>query len=369
MWGVRRPDRMKRVFLLLLACCLLIAPAAAAGGSGTAADPYIIQTTAELQSIQNNLAAYYKLANDINLQGVSFIPIGSTSSPFIGSFDGAGYTISNLVISSSTQSTGFFSCLGSGATVKNTIFQDCSVTSTSSRSGVVIGSIIMSTSSHETAVISNVDCVRCSVSTSSSNVGCLVGMISISAIVEITDCDVSYSEAESTSSYNVGCLVGPCTSASSIEITRCNVLYSHARASGDTVGCLVAYCSGASSLVIDSSSVQNSIVESASSYYVGCLVAFCDGASSMNALNCDVVNCLAMGTDYVGGLYGVNLSGSFAASDCTVTGCTIVATSNYAGGIAGKINSGQTGIFSGCSVIDSTIIASGYAAGICPAYS
>lgn len=360
---------MKRVFLLLLlTCCLLIAPAAAAGGSGTASSPYIIETAAELQSIQNNLAAYYKLANDINLQSISFTPIGSQSTPFTGSFDGAGYTISNLVISSSTGPTGFFRCLGSGATVKNTIFQDCSVTATDSRCGVVIGLIIMSSSAHDTAVVSNVDCVRCSASSSGSSVGCLVGLITTSAVVEITDCDVSYCIAESYSGTDVGCLVGVCAYAPSTEITRCNVLYSHARSSGYYAACLVGLCYSAS-LVIDSSTAQNSIAESTSSTSVGCLVGECNGASSVNAFNCDVVNCLAKGTGYVGGLYGVNKGGSLEVSDCIVTGCTIVATGNYAGGVVGLIASGQLGIFSGCTVTDSTIIASGYAAGVCPAYS
>ena len=325
---------MKRVFLLLLlTCSLFIAPAAAAGGSGTAADPYIIQTAAELQSIQNNLAAYYKLANDINLQGVSFTPIGSQSTPFIGSFDGAGHTISNLVISSSTQFAGLFSCLGSGATVKDVTFQDCSV-SASSWCGVVIGKIVMSSSAHKTAVISNVDCVRCSASASGSNIGCLVGMIRVSAVVEIVNCDVSYSITES--------------------------------ASGTSIGCLVGVCGESSSLVIDSSTVQNCIVSGSN---IGCLVGVCYEATSVNALNCDVMNCLAKGGDHIGGLYGINWGGSFSASDCTVTGCTIVATRYYAGGIAGRISSGNLGIFSGCSVTDSTIIAPNYAAGICPAYS
>ena len=322
------------IALLLVAC--IVVPASAAGGSGTASDPYRIQTAVELQSINNNLGAYYILMNDIDLSGRTWTPIGTSSVGFHGSFDGNGKTIKNLALSSTSQSAGFFGGVTSGATIKDVTFQDCSVTSTSSWCGVVIGSIIMSSSAHETAVISNVDCVRCSAS---------------------------------ASSHNVGCLVGECYGASSTEITRCDVLYSHARASSYHVGCLVGVCSGASSLVIDSSTAQNSIAESASSYYVGCLVGVCNGASSVNALNCDVLNCLAKGTNYVGGLYGMNWDGSFAASDCTVTGCTIVATSNYAGGIAGRIASGHIGIFSGCTVTDSTIIASGYAAGVCPAYS
>lgn len=355
------------IALLLVAC--IVVPASAAGGSGTASDPYRIQTAAELQSINNNLGAYYILMNDIDLSGRTWTPIGTSSVGFHGSFDGNGKTIKNLALSSTSQSAGFFGGVTSGATIKDVTFQDCSVTSTSSWCGVVIGSIIMSSSAHETAVISNVDCVRCSASASSNSGGCLVGQIYTSAVVEIVDCEVSYSEAESASSYHVGCLVGECYGASSTEITRCDVLYSHARASSHSVGCLVGVCYGASSLVIDSSTAQNSIAESASSNNVGCLVGNCNFASSVNALNCDVLNCLAKGMNYVGGLYGMNWEGSFAASDCTVTDCTIVATSNYAGGIAGRIASGQVGTFSGCTVTDSTIIASGYAAGVCPAYS
>lgn len=322
------------IALLLVAC--IVVPASATGGSGTASDPYRIQTAAELQSINNNLGAYYILMNDIDLSGRTWTPIGTSSVGFHGSFDGNGKTIKNLALSSTSQSAGFFGGVTSGATIKDVTFQDCSVTSTSSWCGVVIGSIIMSSSAHETAVISNVDCVRCSASVSGGV---------------------------------VGCLVGECYGPSSTEITRCDVLYSHARASSANVGCLVGDCNGASSLVIDSSTAQNSIAESASSAAVGCLVGTCNGPSSVNALNCDVLNCLAKGTNYVGGLYGMNWAGSFAASDCTVTDCTIVATSNYAGGIAGRIASGQVGTFSGCTVTDSTIIASGYAAGVCPAYS
>ena len=108
---------MKRIIMLLLACCLLVGVAAAAGGSGTAADPYIIETPAELQSVQNNLAAYYVLGADIDLSG-GFTPIGSTSTPFIGHFDGKGYTISNWKTILTGEKQGLF-CLGSGATVTN----------------------------------------------------------------------------------------------------------------------------------------------------------------------------------------------------------------------------------------------------------
>ena len=61
-------------------------------GSGTESDPYIITTPAELQAMQDDLTAYYKLGNDIDLSGINW----NTLTSFQGTLNGAGYTISNL---------------------------------------------------------------------------------------------------------------------------------------------------------------------------------------------------------------------------------------------------------------------------------
>ena len=61
-------------------------------GSGTEADPYIITTPAELQSIRDDLSAHYKLGNDIDMSSFSWSKISS----FSGSLNGNGYKISNL---------------------------------------------------------------------------------------------------------------------------------------------------------------------------------------------------------------------------------------------------------------------------------
>ena len=76
--------------------CLFVSAAAAAGGSGTAGDPYGIATPAELQNMQNELDAYYELQNNIDLTGVTWTPVGNETSPFTGSLEGNGYTISDL---------------------------------------------------------------------------------------------------------------------------------------------------------------------------------------------------------------------------------------------------------------------------------
>lgn len=75
-------------------------------GSGTKEDPYVIYTGEQLGEIAdayNELTAapeytYYKLGNDIDLKEVDYAPVGTSSIPFFGEFDGAGHKISNLTL-------------------------------------------------------------------------------------------------------------------------------------------------------------------------------------------------------------------------------------------------------------------------------
>lgn len=103
--------------------------AAFSSGSGTIADPYVISNCAELQSINDDpsyLHASYELAGNIDCSGISpFTPIGIYNAsfgnyfPFMGRFDGQGFTISNVTVgSASAQYQGLFNNL-SGAAIKN----------------------------------------------------------------------------------------------------------------------------------------------------------------------------------------------------------------------------------------------------------
>ncbi|MEA3500748.1 MAG: LamG-like jellyroll fold domain-containing protein [Candidatus Marinimicrobia bacterium] len=74
-------------------------------GSGTKDDPYIILTLDHLQSINEDLDAYYNLGVNIDASetenwnnGLGFEPLGSVDSAFTGVFDGKGYIISNIYI-------------------------------------------------------------------------------------------------------------------------------------------------------------------------------------------------------------------------------------------------------------------------------
>src|SRR6056297_2575016 len=66
---------------------------------------YIITNASELQAINQSLGSDYELGNTINATNTSewysgdgFKPIGNSSHPFTGSFDGNGFTVANLTV-------------------------------------------------------------------------------------------------------------------------------------------------------------------------------------------------------------------------------------------------------------------------------
>ncbi len=100
-------------------------------GKGTAEEPYLIQSEADLHTLAEKVNAgttyfgkYFRLTQDIALTG-DWTPIGmgayySTKTAFQGSFDGGQHTISGLCVSGAadTQGYGLFGVV-SGATIKN----------------------------------------------------------------------------------------------------------------------------------------------------------------------------------------------------------------------------------------------------------
>jgi len=98
------------------------------GGTATAD---MVTYAATPATIQDNFAGKtIKLGNDIDLGNHPFAPItNGTGKAFAGTFDGQGYTISNLKIKSAT-SAGFFGNLCSSAVIKNVTFDTATVSGT-----------------------------------------------------------------------------------------------------------------------------------------------------------------------------------------------------------------------------------------------
>ncbi|SDX76109.1 Ig-like domain-containing protein [Halobellus clavatus] len=79
--------------------------ASSLSGSGTADDPYVINNSSQLQAMEDNLDAHYRLGSDIDASNTStwnggngFDPVGNDTDRFIGSLDGNGHTITGLTI-------------------------------------------------------------------------------------------------------------------------------------------------------------------------------------------------------------------------------------------------------------------------------
>jgi hypothetical protein len=105
-------------------------------GEGTPATPYLITNADELNAMRLDLAAHYRLANDIDLSaslswdaGRGWMPVGASGSGqrFTGSLDGAGFAIRNLTVNRpSAAYQGLFGYLD-GATVRDLRLESASV--------------------------------------------------------------------------------------------------------------------------------------------------------------------------------------------------------------------------------------------------
>ena len=117
-------------------------------GDGTVLNPYHIRRDLELASIGQNdgsrnwsLSDSYILTTDIDLRLYSedgFTPIGTVATPFSGTFNGNGHTISNLTVKSGN-SAGLFAALSQSAVVENLNLTAVSVEGSFDYAGSVAG--------------------------------------------------------------------------------------------------------------------------------------------------------------------------------------------------------------------------------------
>ena len=101
------------------------------------------------------------LGDDIDLTNVEWTPIGTASNPFSGTFDGAGYTVSNLIYKGAAQIYGFFGVI-TGATVQN-LRVTGSIESTLVSNNIALGGIVAQANSRtdENSVTTNSSVLNC----------------------------------------------------------------------------------------------------------------------------------------------------------------------------------------------------------------
>jgi len=134
-------------------------------GNGTPGNPFKVANYDDLQKVGTetdgwtNSAHYQQTANIIVPAGTNWTKVGGGKYYFTGSYDGGGFSISNLAIDRPTENSALFSLIGEGGVVKNVALLNVNIKGDSNVGGVAVfnsgriqncsvsGSIISSTSS------------------------------------------------------------------------------------------------------------------------------------------------------------------------------------------------------------------------------
>jgi len=111
----------------------------------------LVSSGGQLQNINTNLSGDYALAKDITMSG-NFTPLGSSSTPYTGIFDGQNHTIDQLTIVDATPNgnIGLFGYTAN-ATIRNLALTNVTITETANAAS--IGSVI---GDAENTIIANI---------------------------------------------------------------------------------------------------------------------------------------------------------------------------------------------------------------------
>nr|WP_262387475.1 GLUG motif-containing protein [Pseudomonas chlororaphis] len=130
----------------------------------------VIQNTAQLQAVNNNLNGWYVLGTDIKGSG-NFKSIGGNST-FAGVFDGLGNTISSFTVTNSGPRVGLFA--DNSGSISNLKLANMTVNGTTSGTGFShIGGLV----GRNTGTLTNVSATRLRVNANPSNTNVVGGLV------------------------------------------------------------------------------------------------------------------------------------------------------------------------------------------------
>ena len=298
-------------------------------GKGTIDDPYIIKSKRQLNNIRYELNSSYKLACDIDLQNVEWEPIGSPNTPFTGTIDGDGYTVSNLSIMSAKQGMeGLFGVVENATlkniNIKNVTLKSAKYYSTPTGVGAIVGYA-------KNSRIQNCRLSGSGYISGAENVGGLIGLIENSNMLD-------------------------CSSTVTVEGT-----YSPPSAIA-RVGGLIGY-------IIDSDIKRCYATGKVTS--IGNGVGGLIGDSNNNKGNNNISECYATGDvtgeKRVGGLIGNTWDDKLIVKNCYALGNIMVTGTDdycYAGGLIGEVMANEfLGKISNCYSIGTITSAGKYSKG------
>lgn len=318
-----------------------------AGGSGTEKAPYLIKTAEQLARISEQVNSgeesgkYYMLSCDIYLNDVSSVdlwedvapqnewtPIGNAETAFSGNFDGNGYTIYGLYISTEEDYQGLFGIAGS-STIKNIGVEDSYI-----KGGSYVGAICGERNSESGGSEQVIDCYSSAYVTGTDYVGGIlgyyagIGTLFGKAPLTMQSC---YNTGTVSGENYIGGIVGQGDFCYFSKCYNAGTIHGEKTVGGIAgSGLTSSYCWNAGK--ITGTTYVGGVFGEGSHYYS-------TSSSLSNSFNAGAVS----GTSYVGGILGYSTvySGFYPStiSNCYNVGAiTGVAGGNYVGGIAGQGN-------------------------------
>lgn len=252
-------------------------------GKGTENDPYIINNLTDYNYIKYELDAYYKLNADLDLGGNNLSPIGESTVPFTGDFNGNNHTISNFKMNGAY--------IGIFSTTKDAKIYDLNIENFTFTNGSYAGSLVGSSSGS----------------------------------LDVDNINVT-SNIAGTGTY-VGGLIG--NSNGELEINDITIT-GNVTSNGNYVGGLVGGLVGG--INTDNITIEGNVNGSS---YVGGLVGSQTAGTDSNATNINYHGDIR-GVGYVGSMFGNNANTEEDLYlDTLIINSTITATGSNVGGIVG----------------------------------
>lgn len=313
---------------------------------GALTNPTTITTHQQLMAVTGS--GDYTLANDIDLNGITWTPIAG----FSGTFEGNNYTVSNLDITTSSSHQGLFRDLDVGAEIRNLNLTNCSVRGTDTL-GILAGRL------DGTVTIKNITATNCSIHlvdaglTLEKRVGGMVGDCNgnywrfwdcaVANLAITTDavmgCGLKrvggfVGEASGSSCYFIRCAVegGSITPSYSMGSTGGFVGYAYQYPT-------FSYCTTSIAIIAD---IDIAIQQTGGFAGIGSRVGFYD-CNSTGSINIETT----VGSSSIwaiGGLVGeensCTFSYTYSTSDITLTSSHVSGSISYVGGLLGRTSYG-----------------------------
>ena len=332
--------------------CAHIDQYAGSSDAGTEAAPYLIADKYQMDAIhalqQSGETTYYKMVADIDMDGITWIPLNNDGSydKYID-FDGGNHTLSNIATSASEipEYPSVFGVLN--GKLRNLTVDNATIIPAGKKAGVIAG-YIGSASSAVDPEVTNVHVINSTVGTAESRatnyVGGIAGQIQKDA-AKLSNVTIENSSVYGNPSENktIGGMIAYIKSGATLE--KCHsTAYVDARA---YVGGIVGFAEAP-----EGKSISISQCYYDAQTVAGGIVGHTNGAGTLTIQDCYVNGDVTAASGWAGSILGDHNKGVTRINNCYATGA--VSAGFGAAGIVGQVNADGLSIMR-CAVFNTSI--------------